>query len=63
MLVKNRIYNFQLLKNVLLAKEMDRNQVLVLIGVLIVVEMEELDQIKVFLLFNKHVLSVAVTEK
>ena len=37
---------------------MDQNQDIILIDVLIVVEMEELDLIKVFLLFNKHALSV-----
>ena len=40
------------------AKEMVQNQVQVLIGVLIVGEMEESDLIKVFLQFNKPVLNV-----
>ena len=38
---KNKIYNFQLLKNVIHAKEMDQNQVLIQIDVLTVVEMEK----------------------
>ena len=37
---------------------MDQNQGIILIDALIVVEMEEFDLIKVFLLFNKHVLNV-----
>jgi hypothetical protein len=39
--VKNKILNFQLQKNVILAKEMVQNQVTLLIDVLIVVEMEK----------------------
>ena len=42
---------------------MDQNQVIVLIDVLIVVEMEEFVQIKVFLQYNKHVLNVQGVEK
>ena len=37
---------------------MDQNQGIILIDALIVVEMEGFDLIKVFLLFNKHALSV-----
>ena len=37
---------------------MDQNQGIILIDALIVVEMEEFDLIKVFLLFNKRALSV-----
>ena len=37
---------------------MDQNLGIILIDVLIVVEMEEFDLIKVFLLFNKHALNV-----
>ena len=37
---------------------MDQNQDIILIDVLIVVEMEGFDLIKVFLLFNKHALNV-----
>ena len=40
---------------------MDLNQDLALIDVLIVVEMEEYDLIKVFLQFNKHVHNVLVS--
>jgi hypothetical protein len=42
---------------------MDRNLVIVLIGVLIVEEMAEFVQIKVFLQFNKLALSALVVEK
>ena len=37
---------------------MDQSLGIILIDALIVVEMEELDLIKVFLLFNKHALNV-----
>ena len=39
--VKNRILNFQRLKNATLVKEMAQNQVILLTDVLIVVEMEK----------------------
>ena len=42
---------------------MDRNQDIILIDAHTVVEMEEFDQIKVFLLFNKHVHNVLVVGK
>ena len=42
---------------------MDLNQVIVLIDVHTAVEMEELDLIKVFLQFNKHVHNVLVAGK
>ena len=42
---------------------MDQNQVIVLIDVLIVVETEEFDLIKVFLQYNKRVLNVQAVEK
>ena len=42
---------------------MDQNQVIVLIDVRTVVEMEELEPIKVFLQFNKLALNVLVVEK
>ena len=42
---------------------MDLGQDLVLVVVLIVEGMEELDQTKVFLQFNKHVLNAQAVEK
>ena len=42
---------------------MDRNQDIILIDAHTVVEMEGFDQIKVFLLFNKHVHNVLVVGK
>ena len=57
-LEKNRTFNSQRLKNVILVKEMVLNQALAQTDVLIAEEMEELDLIKVSLQFNKLVLSV-----
>ena len=42
---------------------MDQNQDIILIDAHTVVEMEEFDQIKVFLLFNKHAHNVLVVGK
>ena len=42
---------------------MDQNVVIAQIDVHIAVEMEEFDQIKGFLQFNKHVLNALVVEK
>ena len=55
---KNRTLNFQHLNNVELVKVMDLSQVIQQTGAHIVEEVVELDLTKVFLLFNKHVLSV-----
>ena len=60
---KNKIFNSQLLKNVLHVREVVQNLVIVQTDVLTVVEMEELEQIKVFLQFNKLVLNVLEVEK
>jgi hypothetical protein len=54
---KNKIYNFLLLINVAHVKVMVQNLVSRLKDVHIVGEMVKLDLIKVFLLFNKPVLS------
>ena len=62
-MVKNKISNFQLLRNVEHAKEMVQDLVLLLIHVLIVVVTVKYDQIRVSLLFNKPVLNVMVLEK
>ena len=61
--VKNKTYNFQQQKNVILAKEMDLNQVIIPIDVLIVEGMEKFDQIKDFSLYNKLALSVQVAAR
>ena len=60
---KNRILNFQHLKNVLLAKVQVQNQVMMLAHVLCVEVMAKLDQAKDFLQFSKHVLNVLDQEK
>ena len=61
---KTKIFNFQLLKNVILVKEMVLSQVSTQqTDVLTVEEMEECVQTKVFLQSNKHVLSVLVVVK
>ena len=52
---KNKTYNFLPRKNVIHVKEMAQNLAIVQIDVLIVVEMAESVQIKVFLQYNKHV--------
>ena len=57
-LEKNRTLNFQLLKNVKLVKDQDQNLAMMLIHVLCVVVMVKLDQVKVFLQFNKPALNV-----
>ena len=51
---KNRIFSSQPQKNVTHAKGMAQNQVQVQIDALIVEEMEEYVQTKVFSLFSKH---------
>ena len=60
---KNKIFNSQLLKNVVHVREMVQNLVIVQTDVLTVAGMEELEQIKVFLQFNKLVLNVLEVEK
>ena len=60
---KNRILNSQLLKNVILVKEMAQNLVTLQIGVHTVVETVKLDLIKVSLQFNKHARNVMVMVK
>ena len=60
---KKQNYNFQHQKNVILVKEMDLSQGLALIDVATVEETVELDLIKVFLQFNKHVLNVLEAER
>jgi hypothetical protein len=63
-LVRNKIFNFHHLKNVILVKAVGLKQDPVLIDVLTVGEMVVLEQTKGFLLFNKHVLNVqAVVRK
>ena len=60
---KSKTSNFQQLSNVEHVKEMVQSQVQVQTDVLIVVEMEECVQTKVFLLFNKHAHNVQVVVK
>ena len=60
---RSKIYNFRHQKNVTLVKEMDLSLGLALTDVLTVVETVELDLIKVFLQFNKHVLNVLEAER
>ena len=60
---KNKTLNFQHLKNVILVKEAVLNPDMMLGRVQCVVVMDKLDQVKVFLLFNKHVLNVLDQEK
>ena len=62
-MVKNKIYNFPLLKNAILVRGMDLNLASTLIDVLTVGEMVEFEQIKDFLLYNKLVHNVLVVEK
>ena len=57
---KNKIYNFQLHKNVTLARGMDQSPVQLQKDVVIVEVTEGYDQIKDFSLFNKLVLNVQV---
>ena len=61
--VKNKIFNFLHLINVQLVKGAAQNQDIQQIDVLTVVEMEKLDLIKDFLLYNKHVRNVMEVEK
>ena len=55
MRVKNRILNFQHLKNVILVKDQDLNLELVQVHAQCVEVMVKYDQARVFLLYNKHV--------
>ena len=57
----NKIYNSQLQQNVILAKERVQNLEQAQIDVLIAVEVEEYDLIKVFLLYNRRVHNVQGT--
>ena len=60
---KNKILNFQHLKNAILAKDQDLDQDIMPVHALCVVVMVKLDQAKDFLLFNKHVHSVQAQVK
>ena len=60
---KKQNIQFSTSENVIHVKEMDLSQVTIQIDVHIVVEMDELDQIKVFLLYNKHVHNVLAVER
>ena len=55
---KNKILNFQHLKNVTLVREVVLNQVIMQDHAQCVEVMDKLDQVKDFLLSNKHVLNV-----
>ena len=57
-LVRNKIFNFHHLINVILVKAVGLKQDTVLTDVLIAEVMVVLEQTKDFLLFNKHVLKV-----
>ena len=60
---KNKILNFQHLKNAIPAKVQDLDQDIMPVHALCVVVMARLDQVKDFLQFNKHVHSVQDQEK
>ena len=60
---KNKIYNFQLQRNVMSVKEVDQSQEQHLTDVVIAVVTEGFDQIKAFLPCNKLALNVWAVEK